>query len=230
MIKKFQKKFITVVLACVIAMFSTLTIINATQLTAQASTSDWAFEKLENFGFSEFKLEPFSKGKTVYFTVYPYDGLDESYCAISGSGNKYKISLMDSNGKYKQIYPKWRMAKEYGISNPIKYGSLKISGNTIKYRKINNDYQPYGKWYSAKLASSTVYLKGDFNSPCASMLSYFDNSDGSLDLRRVPYFKKKNKSNFVKYIKNSYGWSQCGINIKNGKVKAICYDSAAIVG
>lgn len=221
-----RKRFLSIALSLVITMifFATST------FDASAATSDWAFKKLSRFGFSVFRIQPFQDGKSsILFSVYGEDAYDETYGRISGSGDNVKITLQDDSGKFREIYPKWKRPIDYGISNPTKYGSLKISGNTIRYRKINNDYVPYGKWYSAKLTSSTKYLRGDVSAPgfSSDVLIYFQsNPEGGLNAKCVPFLKKKNKSDFVSYVKNSSGWSPCGLNIKNGKVKAVCYDSA----
>lgn len=226
MMNRFFKKVVTIALSAVIALSAAPIVVQSTEISASASTKSWASGKLKKFGFKNFDMQPLSDAKnTFYFSVYDSD-YHSTYGMISGSGNSYKISLQNSNGKYRQIYPKWRMSKEYGIGNPLKYGDLKLSGNTIRYRKIDNDYEPYGKWYSAKLSSSTQYLKGDINATAIGMRSYFCNSNGMIQFNRLPYLKKKNKSNFVKYVKSSSGWSQCGIKISNGRVKAICYNTA----
>lgn len=178
--------------------------------------------KMKKFGFKSPKYVKKS-GSKYYYTVKGFD--DKAYIYVDTKKNAYYFS---KNGKkYANLYPAWRTFGEFGIRYPQDYEVKPVSDNKIKYRTVdwpNGTVHAavFGKWHTVSLTSKTVYLKGNMTQ-YNKVYSYFKNSLAGM--AKTPYLKKSNKTEFMKYLNGKYHVYDFGINVKNGKVVAISFDS-----
>ena len=220
-----MKRKLTVLFLCVVMMFCS---IMYTEVPAYALTSSKAEKQLKKLGFYDVIMEQIPPYFSVTDWVSDFDNTHSIagyYKAKNGKITKIYLDL----GGYKEIYPKYVSYGDYGLTSPQNYLVESVSGNTLKYRVIKSTVtDETGSLKTAKLTSSTVYLRGN-KTQYDKLSAYFSTphwskNDFTTAMNKVPYLKKNTKSNFSSYVKKN-DYCRCGIKIKNGKVKAICYDA-----